>query len=228
MPDTFVDVTYRGLPLGKRLKLADHRPSTAYVEVPHPMPVGTAIAIATDDGIAIDATVLSIHEQTAGSEKAPGMLVRPALERDDARTWWTQHAVLPEQAKPAPAPAKPVSRPPPIPPAGIVVVQKRLTKPGIGVPELVDDGQDTGVMDALDADQLEEVDAKLVDDGKHTIAMDAVDLAALGLDPAASSGSLAAQQDDDNGNGSTGRADSEGDNKPDGNGGKSRKKRKKK
>jgi hypothetical protein len=227
MPDTFVDVTYRGLPLGKRLKLADHRPSTAYVEVTQPMPVGTAIAIATDAGVSIEATVLSIHEQTAGTDKPPGMVVQAVLARDDARAWWKERVALPELAKPATAPAKQVAKPPPTPPPmppSVVVVQKRVTKPGIGVPELVDDGQDTGVMDALDPDQLEEVDAKLVDDGKRTVAMDAVDLAALGLDPAAlssvSMSSMPAQDDDGNG-----RADSEGDNKPDG--GKSRKKRKK-
>src|SRR5271167_4942831 len=125
MSDSFVDVTYRGLPLGTRLKLSELRPTTGYVEVPHPMPVGTAIAIATDDGIAFDATVVSIREQTGGADKPPGMIVQPALDRDDARAWWKERVVLPELAKPA----KPVAKPPPTP-ASIVVVQKRVTKPG--------------------------------------------------------------------------------------------------
>ncbi|HTR54309.1 MAG TPA: hypothetical protein VMJ10_26635 [Kofleriaceae bacterium] len=216
MADSFVDVTYRGLTLGKRLKLVELRPTSGYVELPQPMPVGTAIAIATDEGVAFPATVIAIREQTGGSERPPGMVVSPAFEHDDARAWWKERVTLPELTRPRPTP-------PPVP-AGVVVVQKRVTKPGIGVPELVDDGQDTGVMDAIDPEVLAEAESKIVDDGKRTVAMDAVDLAALGLDQAAtSSGSLPAQDDDD-GNGN-GRADSEGDNKPDG--GKSRKKRKK-
>jgi len=220
MPDSFVDVTYRGLSLGKRLKLAELRPTTGYVELPQPMPVGTALAIATEEGVAFPATVVSVREQTGGSDKPAGMVVQPAFDGDDARAWWKERVTLPELVKAQP---KPPAVPPPVPP-GIVVVQKRVTKPGIGVPELVDDGQDTGVMDAVDPAMLDEADVKIVDDGKRTVAMDAVDLAALGIDlSTTSSGSLPAQDDDD-GNGN-GRADSEGDNKPEG--GKPRKKRKK-
>ena len=45
----------------------------------------------------------------------------------------------------------------------------------IAIPELVDDGHNTAVMEAID-------DGAIVDDGKRTTMMDAVDLEALGLD----------------------------------------------
>jgi hypothetical protein len=186
------------------------------------MPVGTHVAIATDEGIAFEATVVSIHEQVGGSDKTPGMLLKPELAADSsaAIAWWKERVSLPDLSPPKSANPK---QPPPTP---VVVVSKRVTKPGIGVPELLDDGQDTGVMDAIDPDALEEVDAKLVDDGHRTIAMQAVDLAALGLEPATAAATAAPSDDDANGNGNggNGRADSEADNKPDG---KSRKKRKK-
>ncbi|HET9991541.1 MAG TPA: hypothetical protein VFQ65_23590, partial [Kofleriaceae bacterium] len=45
------------------------------------------------------------------------------------------------------------------------------------------------------------------DDGKRTIAMDAVDLAALGLDPATSSGSIPVVNDDGDGEGDDDKPD---------------------
>jgi len=48
--ESFVDLTYRGLSLGRRIKLTQVRPSSGYLELPSPMPVGTLVAISTDDG----------------------------------------------------------------------------------------------------------------------------------------------------------------------------------
>ncbi len=234
MIESFVDLTYRGLSLGRRVKLSDVRPTTGYVEIPAPMPVGTPIGILTDDTVALDAVVVEIREQVAGSDRAPGMVVKPKLDGDAAKDWWAKRVSLPEPVKPAPAMPPP---PPPMPkvPESVVVVSRRMTNPGIGIPALVDDGHDTGVMDAIDPSQVAEpietvavdpdadtaiADVPLQDDGKRTIAMDAVDLAALGLSPASSSGQLPAQsagEDDDNGGGN-GNGD-----KPEG---KSRRKRK--
>ncbi|MGE5183129.1 MAG: hypothetical protein ACM31C_13755 [Acidobacteriota bacterium] len=214
MIESFVDLTYRGLSLGRRVKLSDVRPTTGYVEIPAPMPVGTPIGILTDDTVALDAVVVEIHEQVAGSDRPPGMVVKPKLDGDAAKEWWTRRVSLPEAVKPAP-PAPPP--PPPKVPESVVVVSRRMTNPGIGVPAIVDDGQDTGVMDAIDPAQVGEpidaaavdpdadtaiADVPLHDDGKKTIAMNAVDLAALGL--ASSSGQLPVQtgaDDDSNGNG---------------------------
>ncbi len=142
MAESFVDLTYRGLSLGRRVKLADVRPTTGYVEVPAPMPVGTQIAIITDDTVALDATVVEIREQVAGSDRPPGMVVKPKLAGDAAKAWWKARVIAADAPPPPPAPV--VAAPPPV-----TVVGKRMTNPGIGVPELEDDGRDTGVMDAL-------------------------------------------------------------------------------
>ncbi|MBC7976402.1 MAG: hypothetical protein H7138_15635, partial [Myxococcales bacterium] len=79
MIESFVDLTYRGLALGRRIQLTAVRPSTAFVELATPMPVGTQVAIVTDDGLALDATVTWIHEQVTGSDRVPGMVIAPAL-----------------------------------------------------------------------------------------------------------------------------------------------------
>ena len=210
MSESFVDLTYRGLALAARVKLAEVRPSTGYVEMPQPMPVGTAIAIATDDQLVFEAVVIGIHEQVGGSERPPGMLLKPRLDDDARRAWWERRVTLPELEKPRPP--RPAAQPPPLPPQ-VVVVGKRVTKQGIGVPELMDDGQDTGVMEAIDPDLLqpepeperttaEESVPVVVDDGKKTTAMDAVDLAALGLESASASTSTSTTEDaGGNGNG---------------------------
>lgn len=228
MSETFVDLTYRGLQLGRGAKLVEVRPSTGYVELPQPMPVGTSIGLVPPDAPALTAEVIGVHEQVGGSERPPGMVVRPALADEAARAWWDAHVTLPEVEKAKPP--RPPAQPPPIP--QVVVVQKRVTKQGIGVPELLDDGQDTGVMDAVDPELLEATEAadsvpNVIDDGKRTTAMDAVDLAALGLEPGSSSttAQLAAADDPDagdsqsDGNGATGNGGAKAE-------GKSKKKRK--
>jgi len=187
--ESFVDLSYRGLALGKRVKLTQVRPTTGYLEVPAPMPVGTAIAIATDDGVLIEASVAEIHEQVGGSEHAPGMLVRPKLDADIAQQWWSARASGPELAEPAQVEiAQPVG----------TVLPKRMTG-AVDVPALADDGRTTAVMEAVDPDAaLPAPSPPVEDDAKHTIAMAAVDLAALGLEPA-QSGEMPAAGDDDDG-----------------------------
>ena len=162
--ETFVDLTYRGLPLGRRIKLTQVRPTTAYLEVPAPMPVGTMIGILTDDTVALDAQVVEVHEQVAGATQPAGMTVKPKLVGDAAQSWWSTRVGMPE--------LPPKVAPPIVPSTTTVVTRRRET----AAPELVDDGQNTAVMAAVDPEQLQ-------DDGKKTTAMDAVDLAALGLDP---------------------------------------------
>lgn len=202
MSESFVDLTYRGLSLGRRVKLSDVRPTTGYVEMPAPMPVGTQLGILTDDTVALDAVVVAIHEQVAGSDRTPGMVLRPRLDGDAAKQWWQKRVTLPEQEKRASAPV--IEAPPPV-----VVVSRRMTNPGLGVPEAVEEGHDTGVMDAVDMPQEE---------APKTVAMDAVDLKALGL--TTGSGEMTAVtppvEDDKNGNGD----------KPEGQGGGGKRKRK--
>src|SRR5690242_16146868 len=166
MSDCFVDLSYRGLALARRVKLTQLRPSTGYVEMPTPMPVGTQVAIATEDGVTLDAVVAEIHEQVGGSAHTPGMLVRPSLD-GGAGEWWKARVVEPD----LPAPED-LRRTDPMVPT--TIVGKRMTGE-IAVPEVVDDGNSTAVMDA--------VETPVEDDGKRTTMMDAVDLEALGLDP---------------------------------------------
>lgn len=202
MSESFVDLSYRGLALGKRIKLTQVRPTSGYVEMPAPMPVGTAIGIATDDGLAFEALVAEIHEQVGGSDRPPGMTVRPKLDADAQQSWWKERVSLPELAPPA----KPEPRAEA--PGKVTVVSRRMTGE-VAVPELVDDGHNTSVMAALDDTQIADVPVvvsratnpgmavvtespnQIIDDGKRTVAMDAVNLAALGLD-AGASGQMAA------------------------------------
>ena len=92
--ESFVDLTYRGLSLGRRIRLCHVRPSTGYLEIPAPMPVGTQIAITTEDGLAFDATVTAVQEPIAGSERTPGMTVAPALTGERAAAWWSARVAL--------------------------------------------------------------------------------------------------------------------------------------
>lgn len=87
MGESFVDVSYRGLDLGRRLKLRDLRPEAGYLEIPLPMPVGTQIELVTDDGLKIAAHVTHVHEQVAGSDVHPGMRIKPHLG-GAAVKWW--------------------------------------------------------------------------------------------------------------------------------------------
>lgn len=102
MIESFVDLTYRGLALGRRIKLTSVRPTTGYLELPMPMPVGTLIAINTDEGVQLEATVAAIHEQVGGSDRVPGMIVKPSLADEAAGSWWKARVSLPEEAEPRP------------------------------------------------------------------------------------------------------------------------------
>lgn len=108
MSEAFVDVTYRGLEVGRRLKLTQVGPSTAYLEHGTPMPVGAQVELAVGDGLTIPAVVLRVHEQVAGADQAPGMRVRAAGLDGAAAGWWQERVscadpVIPEeQATPTP------------------------------------------------------------------------------------------------------------------------------
>jgi hypothetical protein len=110
MTETFVDLTYRGLSLGRRVKLTQVHKTTGYLEHPTPMPVGTAVSIATDEGLTFDAVVDAIHEQVGGSDKAPGMRVKPTFASDQLTTWWNAR-VHSDAPVPAPTPEKVTVRP---------------------------------------------------------------------------------------------------------------------
>src|SRR3569623_296768 len=121
MSESFVDLSYRGLALARRVKLTQVRPSTGYVEMPTPLPVGTHVAITTDDGVAIEAIVAEIHEQIGGATHTPGMLVKPALDGAGA-DWWKARVVAPDPEPVAPDELRRTA--PMVPPP---IVGKRMT-----------------------------------------------------------------------------------------------------
>jgi hypothetical protein len=192
--ESFVDLNYRGLSLGRRIKLTQVRPTTGYLEHPTPMPVGTHVAISTDEGVSFDAVVTHVHEQVGGSDKAPGMTVRPALADDRASSWWTARVALPELEPP-----KPVTRPRAITvrPRSHTIPEpsKEVADPTAIVDdvsdEIIDDGKKTTLMDAVDPELIAQLTSRtttgeqpVIDDGKKTTVMDAVDpelLAQLGM-----------------------------------------------
>ena len=107
MIESFVDLTYRGLSLGRRVKLTSVSAGTGYLETPAPMPVGTSIALATDEGLTLVAIVRAVHEQVGGSERVPGMLVAPGLDQAEHAAWWTARIAPEGPAAPAPDPVEP-------------------------------------------------------------------------------------------------------------------------
>jgi hypothetical protein len=218
--ESFVDLSYRGLSLGRRIKLTQVRPSSGYLEHPTPMPVGTPIAIATDEGMALQAVVTHVHEQVGGSDRLPGMTVKPALADHKLTAWWAERVTLPEQDPPRriersrPVTVRPrthtVQTPPP--PAAVA---GPAAAPAL---EPVDPGEDrkTSLMNAVDQELLEQLTRSpqdledltggldedvVVDDGKRTTIMEAVDTSALGLD---TSGSMPAVDDHDGDDGDDG------------------------
>jgi len=104
--ESFVDLTYRGLSLGRRIKLTQVRPTSGTLELPSPMPVGTHVTIATDEGVTFDATVSGVREQVAGSDRTPGMVVVPVLAADPVLSWWKARVALPDEEKPKPRPSR--------------------------------------------------------------------------------------------------------------------------
>jgi hypothetical protein len=207
--ESFVDLSYRGLPLGRRIKLTQVRPTSGYLELATPMPVGSTIVIATDDGASLEATVTQIFEQIGGSDRVPGMIVAPALADDAAAAWWRARTARPELAD---QPAQPPARSKPLTvrprssstpaPVGEAAAAVAAPPPPVAAP--VDDNKPTSAMAPLSTEPSDEPpEPSLVDDGKKTIAMASVDLSALGLDPGASgqlaavSGEFAAASDGD-------------------------------
>lgn len=173
MTDSFVDVTYRGLEVGRRLRIRDFTGDGAYVEVPAPMPVGTSIELAIDAGVTITAIVARVHEQVGGSDRAPGMSVRAmrAMNDERARAWWDARL----SDSPAPVPV-PLPVPLPVPASAD---RTAPASPESG-PVVTDDSARTQVMPAIDPDQLDDDAApEIIDDGKRTQMMSTVEIEAI-------------------------------------------------
>ncbi len=175
--ESFVDLTYRGLSLGRRIKLTQVRPTSGTLELPSPMPVGTHVTIATDEGFTFDATVSGVREQVAGSDRTPGMVVVPALAGDPALSWWEARVALPDEEKPKPRPSrnrpvtvKPRAQTAPSPPPPEVTIEEvptvvqdldALVASAAGIepprPAAEPGGRPTTVMSTLDQEMLKQL-----------------------------------------------------------------------
>lgn len=175
MSEAFVDVTWRGLEVGKRVKLHAIHAGDAYIDHSTPMPVGTVLSLKTDEGIEIAATVTRVHEQVGGTNEVPGMQVKPDLA-GAAAAWWKARADDPRAA----IVAKPTLT------MSTVEVERALAAVKGAVSDEADASR-TEVMAAVDPATLEGLsdetgdtgDSQLVDDGKRTMVMSAVDVNAI-------------------------------------------------
>ncbi len=198
MTECFVDLTYRGLALGKRVKLTEVTPDSGYLELPAPMPVGTSISILTDDGLAFEASVTRVHEQVAGASVAPGMKISPSLTDDAAAAWWGARVSV--SSSPATGDAEIViSRRPTVTvrprPHTIQTPPPAWTAQGN---EPTGEATSPGEADASVLAVATTGDHPVVDDGRRTTVMEAVDVSALDLS-SSSPGMTAGDPDDDDG-----------------------------
>ena len=111
--EQLVDVTYRGLELGKALPISELQPSSATVECPEPMPSGTELSM-TVAGMVIPVVVKKVREKNSTSELPGAMIVAPLALDDAARTWWNGGEPVVEleaaAAEPEAAAAEPEAR----------------------------------------------------------------------------------------------------------------------
>lgn len=203
MSDAFVDVSWRGLEVGRRIKLRAVHADNAFLDHTTPMPVGTVLSIRTDEGHEIPATVVRVHEQVGGSNEIPGMQIVPKGLAGAAKEWWTTRAEATVTAEvPAPPAAAPIDGTPVLSMAAMHAAQSDPRAEITGRPTLTmstveierraavgasDDAaaSRTEVMTAMSPDALDGVvetsasDDGLVDDGRRTMAMSAVDISAI-------------------------------------------------
>lgn len=100
--DALVDVSYRGFMLGKRLRLLQVGPRSAYVACDAPMPVGTELILAVDETLTIPAQVARVHE--ADSKDGPtGMWLWTDAAEARAQAWWSAHVSAADPHIPEPA-----------------------------------------------------------------------------------------------------------------------------
>lgn len=133
MSEHFVDVSYRGLEVGRRIRLAEVGPSTAYLEHGAPLPVGSEIALLTDHGLTVAATVLRVYEQVAGVS-SPGMRIGVAELDKRASAWWSERVTVGDAAVSPPSEEAPA----PVPEEVDVAVTERNESPAGARTEVVE------------------------------------------------------------------------------------------
>ena len=236
--EVFVDVTYRGLELGRRLKLREVGPSTAYLEHGTPMPVGAEVLLATDEGLSIPVTVVRVHEQVAGAEMPPGMRVQASGLDGAAAGWWRDMVSRddpqipelevapmrrPKPLEPPPMPAPVIDDAPaaqPVAASEAPVPADPPTEKMLPVEPEVEDERPTTIMTAVappedtDPGEPRKGNGRLDGSPSRTTVMSAQEIReALGTDPSAPAPT--GSDDDENtgpggGNGETGAEDKRG------------------
>ncbi|HWN69366.1 MAG TPA: hypothetical protein VNM90_17115, partial [Haliangium sp.] len=88
--EALVDLSYRGLVLGKRVRLLQVGPQSAYVAHDAPMPVGTELVLTVGENLAIPAQVARVREGDSKDGPAGMWLWADAAEQR-ARAWWDAH-----------------------------------------------------------------------------------------------------------------------------------------
>lgn len=222
--EVFVDVTYRGLELGRRLKLREVGPSTAYLEHGTPMPVGAQVLLATDDGLSIPVTVVRVHEQVAGAEMPPGMRVQASGLEGPAASWWRDlisrdDPQIPElEVAPMRRP-RPLEPPPMPPPPAAEVAEPPAAPPTEKTPVVMEaeaeDERPTTLMTAVAPPEETDPGAPRGGNGQtdhspsRTTVMSAQEIRdALGTDPSAPAPTDSGEDENTNsGNGESGAED---------------------
>lgn len=219
--EVFVDVTYRGLELGRRLKLREVGPSTAYLEHGTPMPVGAQVLLSTDDGLSIPVTVVRVHEQVAGAEMPPGMRVQAGGLEGAAASWWQglvsrEDPQIPEREVAPMRRPKPLE-PPPMPPPPAEATSEPPPTEKIPMVEEEDDDRPTTMMAAVAPPEDTDPGASHAGNGNgaadkspsRTTVMSAQEIReALGTDPSAQAPTDSGDDENTNsGNGETGAED---------------------
>lgn len=179
--EQLVDVSYRGLSVGTSVALRDFGPSTAYVEVEDPMPVGSVVDVTNDGGDGFSARVIHVREKT---DSAPNAGMRIFVEElpEAVRGWWSSH--VSQEDPPA------ATQPPPPEQAQDAVSPEPAAEPD-AVPEAVPQSQTpqrTQVMAAVDISQIEGLGARMSSDDFAQRAAEAAEVVATSdPDPAAES-----------------------------------------
>jgi len=170
--ETFVDVTWRGIDVGRRVRLRAVTARAGRLDHGTPMPVGTPLTLITDEGIDIRATVLRVHEQVGGATEAAGMWIAPVGAGDEV-AWW--HA----RAEPVVDDAPPFT-----PPGGLATNAMPVAIPD-GVVEAVPEMSDV-------SNRVTEAMAAVADTGSDAAQLSVIDSANTEVMPAMTEASLAA------------------------------------
>lgn len=150
--ELFVDVQYRGLELGRRVRIEDFAEPQAYLHHPLPMPVGTELLVDVGDGLEIPVRVARVNEQVSGNDKPAGMFVSPGAFDARAQRWWDERVANSEGPVPI---LKSVEEPAPSAPAAADTTAAIAPVH----PEAEADASDTQVMEVVTTQEIAEAQA---------------------------------------------------------------------